>query len=69
MYIIPQIKYTGSNSLFPKSITSTVVKRCIQKYIHKFIQKKIVQLVGKGGYISNVDTLYINEITASTIKI
>ena len=41
MYIgITKRKYTGSISLFPKSIISTFVKRCLQKYVHKCNTKK-----------------------------
>ena len=52
MYIITRMKYTGSISLFMKSIISTFVKRSIQKYMHKSNTKNVCTSglwVGKGG--------------------
>ena len=53
------MKYTGSISLFPKSIISTFVKRCIQKYMHECYTNSIVHLaLGEKSVFPKMETCW-----------
>ena len=55
------MKYTGSISLFPKSIIFTFVKRSIQKYMHKRNTKNAEHLDHEFGKEGGTLVLYKHE--------